>query len=74
MEQVDVDSHADNEPQTASAGVSPALRWLLPAALVSGVLGDLLLRTLPYGLNAAVWATAVFKATRPTITNLCAYQ
>ncbi|HQE83847.1 MAG TPA: DUF4173 domain-containing protein [Candidatus Hydrogenedentes bacterium] len=59
MEQADADSHTDNEPQTARTGVSPALRWLLPATLVSGALGDLLLRALPYGLNAAVWATAV---------------
>lgn len=54
----DTDFHA--APDGMSAGEQPDV-WLgrvLFAALVLGVLGDILLRALPYGLNAAVWAVA----------------
>ncbi len=49
------------EAATATAWDQPAtLAYrVFPAALVLGVLGDILLRAVPYGLNAALWAVAV---------------
>lgn len=54
------DDHSPVEPASAAAREqrAPLTFWVFPAALALGVLGDLLLRARPYGLNAALWAVA----------------
>ena len=56
MEQADVNSQPGCRPDTDEKGRNLLVRWILPATVAFGFLGDLLLRQTPYGLNAALWA------------------
>ncbi len=58
MDTLEAETPDDAQTDDARSGVERLGRWMLPAALILGIVGDVLLRTFPLGLNAALWVTA----------------
>jgi len=52
------------------AAPSEVLPWLLATAVALGVLGDVLLRGIPWGVNAVLWTAAVSAATAAVLARV----